>query len=773
MAGNERRQTGTDRQTKQKIFRRTLFLMALFGVLIFVPLAAKLYDIQIVNHDFYEEKAISQQTRDAPVSPARGTIYDRNGNVLAISATAHTLIISPKDVKENEFDIDLIADGLSELTGVARDTVAKRLERTGSQYEIIKSKMEPDMTEAVREFIIKNKLSGGVYLTPDSKRYYPYASLAAHVVGFVGSENTGRYGLEALYETDLAGKAGRVVTAKTGTGIELLYRYEDYIDAENGNNLELTIDATIQSIAERILAEGIKTFEVRKGGFCIVMDPNTGAILAMASSPEYDLNKPSTIGDPVVADFIAAMKDDPAVGEEEYLKALGAAQNNQWRNKAINDTYEPGSTFKAMVVAAALEEGVVDSNTSFHCTGSVSIAGHTIRCHKRDGHGSQNLAEAVEHSCNPAFISIGMRLGAERFYQYLEDYGFLNYTGIDLQGEGGSIIWSKKLFTSEEGLSSLAVASFGQTLKVTPIQLITASAAVINGGYLMKPYVLQTVRDADGNILKTTQPTQVRQVLSQQTSDMVRTILEGVVANKEGTGKNAYVAGYRVGGKTGTSEKRDETTGDNIVSFLGFAPADKPQIIVLLAYDSPTPAYPKSNYTAGGWYISGGNMGAIMAGKLIGDILEYLGVEKQYTAQEMSGADVIVPKVTGLSIGDAQDSLNTRGLDWRTVGQGDAVTAQIPAAGTAIPGGSKVVLYLGEQAPTEPVAVPNLTGYSPDAAREALASLGLYLRATGSVQYFTSQTVAASQSIQEGMMVERGTVIEVRFIESINDYARN
>jgi len=465
------------------------------------------------------------------------------------------------------------------------------------------------------------------------------------------------------------------------------------------------------------------------------------------------------------------MRENPNITEKEYLTALGEAQFQQWRSKAVNDTYEPGSTFKSLVLAAALEEGVVNENTTFYCSGSVQVAGYTIRCHKHTGHGSQTLREAAMNSCNPAFIAIGQKLGAEKFYQYLEDYGLMSTTGVDMQGEGRGYIWNRDLFLSEEGISSLATASFGQRLTVTPIALITAAASAVNGGHLMEPYVLQSVTGRDGSMISSHQPVEVRQVVSEKTSEKVRSILESVVGGG-GTGKNAYVAGYRIGGKTGTSETlvKDEL----IVSFLGFAPADDPQVIVLLAYDSPTPNSPGSNYTSGGYYISGGNMAAPMAGRLMADILDYLGVEKQYTQEELSGADTIVPKVTEVPLSEAQRLLKNSGLAWRVVGEGDMVTDQIPAQGASIPKNSRVVLYLGEEKPTALITVPDMTGRSPETAQTMLLEAGLYLRATGALEYYSSETVAASQSIAGGTQVEPGTVVEVCFIDNqVKDYAAN
>ncbi len=774
-----------DRRANRTILMRTLFLMAVFGVAAFIPLFVKLYQIQIRDQDYYEQLAIDQQTRDSTVSANRGTIYDSKGTVLAMSYTVHNIQLSPRDIVELREDYrkavetarekgkeppdypeptdQFIAEGLAEILDLDVDAVLKRLAKTSSAYEVIKWRVEQDEADAVRAFITENHLTGGIFVMPTTKRYYPKHSLAAQVIGWVNFNNDGKgaYGMEAVYEEDLAGETGRVVTAKNGKGTEMLYRFEEYYDAMDGNDLTITIDSTIQYFCERILEKGVEMFEVQDGGFAIAMDPKTGAILAWANSPTYDLNDPWGITDPVLAAYLEAVENDPSASEEAYREALGKLQNQQWRNKAITDTYEPGSTFKSMVLAAALEEGVVNENDHFYCSGSVERGGYTIRCSKREGHKDQDLAKAVANSCNPAFIAIGERLGAEKFYDYLEDFGLIGKTGIDMQGEAdnskGDLVWSRDYFTGIYGTTSLATASFGQRFKVTPIQMITAASAVINGGHLMQPYVVSSVTDAEGNVLRHTEPTEVRQVVSEETSERCRTILEGVVDG--GTGKNARVEGYRIGGKTGSSEtgEKDHT----IVSFLGFAPADDPQVVILLAYDNPKPSGPNSNYTAGGWYISGGNMAAPMAGELLGNILDYLGVEKSYSAQ----ADTLVPNVAGLNLADATSRLKNANLELRTVGSGDTVTGQIPAAGASIPGGSQVVLYMGENVPTDPVEVPDVTGKTAEAARQALANVGLYMKAAGASDYGSS-TVASSQSVEAGAMVDRGTAIEVHFIDN-------
>ncbi|MBM6925131.1 penicillin-binding transpeptidase domain-containing protein [Pseudoflavonifractor phocaeensis] len=785
-----------DRKANRVIFIRSLILMGVFGCLAFLPLFVKLWQLQITDHDYYQELAVKQQTRDSTVTANRGTIYDSNGTVLAMSATVYNIQLSPNDLRETQETYrekvekaqesggslpdypeptnEFIASNLAAILDLDEADILRRLEKD-SQYEMIKWRVDTEESDAVQEFITENHLSHGIYLMPTSKRYYPKNSLAAQVIGWVNPnmDNVGAYGLEAQFEDELSGQTGRIVTAKDGNGTELLYRFEDYYDAMDGNDLTLTLDATIQSFCESVVQEGVEQFEVQNGAFCLVMDPNTGAILAWANSPTYDLNDPWEISDPVLLQYIEDVKSGAYTEEEAYQKALaegctqeeaydkavdaavGNAQLSQWRNKAINDTYEPGSTFKSMVLAAALEEGVVTESDHFYCSGSVMVEGYgsPIKCSNRSGHKDQDLATAVANSCNPAFIEIGQRLGAEKFYDYLEDFGFLGPTNIDVQGEsasGGQIIWSRESFTNVD----LAVASFGQRFNVTPLQLITAASAVINGGHLMQPYVVSQISDSDGNVLQHTEPTEVRQVVSEETSARCRAILEKVVDG--GTGKNAAVEGYRIGGKTGSSETTE--TGRTIVSFLGFAPADDPQVVVLLAYDNPKPVSPGANVTSGGWYIGGGSMAGLKAGELLEDILDYLGVEKSYSATD----DVLVPDVTGMTVEQATEALKQNNLTLRTVGEGDTITGQIPANGASIPGGSQVVVYLGVDVPTDQVQVPNVIGLTAEQAQAKLAEVDLYLRVSGASQY-GDNVVSYEQSVTAGTLVDRGSTIEVRF----------
>lgn len=796
----KQKQGRTSGQGNRTLFRRTIFLMAVVGVLAFVPLVTQLTRLQIFQHDYWEERAANQQTKDVAVNAGRGTIFDSQGRTMARSGTVYQLVLSPRDVLisvdkgdyENEDGTtdqaayeaalkekrELIVKGLVKLLGLDEESLWKRIEYTNSAYEVLASEMEEEETTAVREFISENRLSGMLYFAPSSKRYYPYSSVGAHLLGFMaytedsGSVKVGVQGIEALYQDVLSGATGRVVTSKTGAGTEMLSSYEEYIDAEDGSNLHLTIDSTIQSMLEQTLAQGIETYNVKNGGFCIALDPSTGAILGMASSPNFDPNDYASVFDQDMLNELKALAEKYGTDSDEYNQAVSDALNRQWKNKALSDTYEPGSTFKPLVVAAALEEGIISPDDHFYCDGVHNAGGWPITCHKRAGHKDQTVTQVLENSCNDAMMQIAEKMGPEIFWEYLEDYGLFDSTGIDLYGEGTSVFWpgGKDFFTSVYGESSLATASFGQTFKITPIQMATAFASVINGGHLLQPYVVQSVSDEAGNNSYYHQVEEVRQVISEETSSTLRTMLESVVAGPTASGRNAYMAGYRIGGKTGTSQKRDETSGDLICSFMGFAPVDNPKVLVLLAYDSPAQASAGSSYTPSGTYISGGNIAAPMAGQLIANILDYMGVEKQYSTDELEAADTTMINVNGYELTVAKGLLTDRGIRCRTVGSGNTVTGQLPAAGVTIPGSSTVILYLGEEVPTEKVKVPDLTGLSPSEAKNTLEEKGLFLRATGVADDGGSME-ALSQTIAAGTEVSPGTVVEVRFVSSVIDYA--
>lgn len=789
-------------KSKKTILWRTVMLMGICGVVLFVPLFWRLWDIAIVHHDDYQQKATAQQTMDLSVSATRGDIYDRNGNVLAMSATVYNLILSPRDlvasVKEKEFKDD---DGnldqaaynaaveakqeqtIRDLMALIPDLDQEKLERqvydTKYAYKEIKVKIEEEDAQAIRTYIVDNKTSHYLYLVAGTQRYYPYSSLAAQALGFVNAEG-GAVGIEAAFNDELEGTAGRVVTNKTAGGTQMYNSYSEFVDAIDGYDLTLTLDTTIQAYLEKTLEEGIKEYDVRNGAFGIVANPNTGAIYAIASSPDFDPNNYSTIVDTLlnqelesntqsIYDSLKANNTENLTDEELLQQAQNQAYSNavntQWRSKALDSRYQPGSTFKALVLAAALEEGVVSESDTFYCSGSYTVAGWSkpIGCSKREGHGMQTLSEAVENSCNPAFMQIGQRLGIDTFYDYFEAFGMTEQTGIELPGEASltGAYWTREGMTNVD----LAVASFGQRFEVTPLQMIAGFSTVINGGNLVKPYIVQSISTKDGVVVQNTEPTVIRQVVSQETSQRATAILENVVAL--GTGKNAYEPGYRIGGKTGSSETNEE--GRTIVSFMGFAPADDPEIIVLLAYDKPQEQSPGSKYCTTGVYISGGNMAAPKAGDLIAQILDYMGVEKKYTAEESAAMDVKTPYLTGLTVNEAAKALDKLNLKYRTVGEGATVTRQVPAARSEVPGGSTVVLYLGDAAPEETGTVPNVVGLSYEAARKRLEEEGFFMRSSGVSIYYGNTTTAESQSIAEGETAETGTVVEVRFSNVVED----
>ena len=799
-----------NRQSKRLVFRRSLFLMLVCGVGLFIPLVIQLWTISIRDHDFYQQRATDQQLMDVSVSAHRGDILDANGDVLAMSATVYNLILAPKDLMNsvdrsdytdeegNEDEEawsaavqelrDEIIDGLMAIRpDLDRADLERRMAKENSQYEVLLTELEEEEAQAIRTFIEENDTGYYLYLTPSTKRYYPFGDLASQVLGFVNSEG-GAYGLEAKYEEILKGIPGRVVTGRTAQNDELYNSYSNYVDAVNGYDLTLTIDSTIQSYAEQILEKGIAAYDVQNGGVCIVANPKTMEILAMASSPEFDPNNYSAIMDSLLQEEATSnvqgiyeqlkAENDQKPAEEQLTdaelqqqaqsQANAAVRETQWRNKGLSEPYEPGSTFKALVLAAALEEGVVSESDTFYCPGYYEVNGVRIYCSERTGkHGNQTLAEAVQNSCNPAFMMIGQRLGAEKFYDYFEAFGMTEKTGIDLPGEQIGLVWDRDYLTSLEGYLSLATASFGQRFTVTPLQMITAFSSVINGGNLYQPYVVQSISDAGGAVIQNTEPTLIRQVVSQETSERCRAILETVVS--EGTGHNAYQAGYRIGGKTGSSETIPKEDDRTIVSFMGFAPADDPEIIVLLAYDKPQPASPGSDWSTTGVYISGGNMAAPMAGEVIAQILDYLDVEKQYTAEESAAVDVTTPQVTGYTVADAEARLSGKGLNYRTIGEGDVVTSQVPAANSAVPGGSTVILYLGGAAPEETGTVPNVVGQSYEAAKNALEAAGFFMRATGTSTFYTNSSRAQSQSVAGGETAAIGTVIDVQFSTVVED----
>lgn len=776
MSNKQKRPVDPARRAKKTIQRRTLYFLLVFGVLSFVLLFVKLYDITINRHDEMQERAARQQTQSTTISASRGTIYDRNGKILAVSATADTVFLDPKAIEARAKEMDetrakkmveglkpgeslplsgeeykqLIASTLAPLLEIEEETIFKAMDKTWSQYEVLKKRVEKEIGDQIREFITKNvtgKNIRGIHLQSDAKRYYPYSSLASHVLGFINADNQGAYGVEAIYNEQLEGSSGLAVTAKDARNQEILFQYEQFYDAEDGNSLMLTIDSTIQYYVERGLEDMIARYGAKSGAAGIVMDVNTGALLAIASSPGYDVNAPWEIYDTLLQEQIAAAQESE---EDENTVTLGSLQLKQWRNKAVNDTYEPGSTYKIITLAAALEEGLVTPNSTFNCTGSVVVDGWTMKCSRRTGHGLQDLATATANSCNPAFIGIGLSFGTDKYYQYMKDFGLMETTGVDLNGEAVGVAASQKDFKPID----LASYAFGQNFTVTPLQMIAAQAACVNGGYLYTPYVVDRVLDEDGNIISQHDATPVRQVVSEETSAIVREILEGVVAN--GTGRNGQVAGYRIGGKTGTADQGK--TGNVVVSFLCFAPADDPQIIMLLTLDTPA--------RDTGTFVSGGNMVAPTASVVMSDILPYLGFAPQYSEDELAAADCTVPYVIGMSETDAAAKLKEYGYSsYRVIGNGDTVTDQTPVGGAIVPASAQIILYMGEEKSVELCTVPNLMGLTASQVNKKLTDAGLIMRLTGA-SGDSSAIKAIAQSHEAGTEVEAGTVITVQMGQS-------
>ena len=765
---------GSSRQrTNRTILGRTLFLAVVCGIVAFIVLGVQLYNVMIREHDRYQELAVRQQTRSVAVSASRGTIYDANGKTLARSATAYTVFISPYEIKlyhEKEYksnekvyndDPVLIATELNRILGADIDTMLEQMKDTKSWYKTVATKISAELANEVRKFKEEQSIAG-VHIEEDSKRYYPCGDLACHVIGFVGRENFGLEGIEALYDDSLEGTNGSVVRLVAQNGTEMLFEnYQNYNDAIDGNDMTLTLDYTIQSIAEKYLQQAMEANYIQNGGCVIVMNVKTGEILALANANSYDLNDPWGLPQETL-DQIALIEDP-----EERSKAIGDAQHAQWRDMAVSDTYEPGSVFKIITMAIGLEEGVITENSSFPCYGKIpkgQIPGRDsdLNCWKHAGHGEQNLRQAAMHSCNVAFANIGLKIGAEAYNNYVRAFGIREKTGIDLSGEAGSQWWPDKDFLSWNK-SSLASASFGQTFNVTPIQMITAVSAAVNGGYLMEPYIVKEMRNADGDVVYSREPKVVRQVISEETSALVADILESVVGDEGGTGSNAYVPGYRVGGKTGTTTKTalERQTGvrEYMVSFCGIAPADDPEVAVLLVLDNPS--------KESGIYIGGGQMAAPYVGKILSEILPYLGVQPIYEEGEEALLDVTTPRFIGGGVLAAREKAKELGLSLREVGTGDTVTAQLPVAGAQIAAGSQMIVYLGEQVPQETVVVPDLTGKTVNTARNQLQNLGLYLDTSGASPA-TSGVKVASQAVEAGTEVPYGAVINVTLVDNSN-----
>ena len=744
------------------------------GLLAFVPVGVRLYSLMVADYDYYAGLALRNQTRTTRVEADRGDIFDRNMNLLATSVSVENVYLDPHELKQSKADIGLIARTLGEILDKDPGWIAEQAGDFKQRYKQIGTRIDEETAAVIRSFINENGISG-IHLEPTSQRTYPFGSLAAQVIGFTNASNDGSEGVEAAYNSFLSGSTGKVITTKGNNEMDMPFSYENYVASRQGDSVILTLDATIQACLEKQMEAAIDRYAVQNGAFGLVMNCKTGEILAMATLGSYDPNNYLELADPDTAAEVEELKqrylsqpegsDAYASGKKTYADALSAARLKQWRNRVLSDGYEPGSTFKVLTMAAALDCGAIDLNTGFHCSGAEQIPGRSqlLHCWRSTGHGAEQTPQALQNSCNIAFAHIALKLGGERFYEYIEKFGVLEKTGIDLAGESKGVFFDKALVTNTDkwGTASLTSGSFGQTFKITPLQLVRAIASVVNGGYLLEPYIVSEIVDVDGNTVLKQEPTIVRQTISKETSDTMRTLIESVVT--EGTAKNASVAGFSIGGKTGTSEKIDvfdengQRVLDKIVSFVGIAPMEDPEYIVLVALDTP------SRET--GIYISGGVMAAPTVGAVMADILPYLGVQRSYAAEDLAGQEIVVEDLTGLTAKEAEEKLKASGLSAVFSGTGETVTGQIPAAGQTVPGGSRVLVYLGEEAEGEMVEVPDFTGMQRQQASDAAGALGLYILVTGNSEISPFVTVTA-QSVPAGTTVPKGTTITLAFADT-------
>lgn len=731
----------------QRLRQRTAILILLILVLGFGAAVLRLTYLTTIQSSELQESAVDLQLADTTVSAKRGTIYDANGNVLAESASVWQVVMSPVNFK-NDKQRQAAAKGLSEIFDLEYNDVLDDTKQQ-SHYVVVKRRIESDEREKVLELIDTLKkdysCSGVIQLLDDYKRYYPKNSLASSVIGFTGSDDQGLEGIEYEYDSYLSGTPGRIITAQNARGTDMPFRYEQNVESEDGNNVYLTIDETIQSICEKYMQKGVEDNNVLNKGVCIAMDVNTGAILAMVTTDGYDLNNPYELS----AKDKKKIKSTP---KKKQAEAESAALSNMWRNKAVADTYMPGSVFKMCVASAALEENLVNEKTSFTCTGSISVEGETIHCSNISGHGTQNFVEVISNSCNPAFIQIGQMLGAGKFRQYYQGFGFSDKTGIDLPGEAEDSFWKE----GKMGGVDLAVASFGQNFSITPIQMITACAAVSNGGYVVQPHVVSKITDSKGNVIKTVDKKIKRQVISDNTSKKMNEYLE---YNTERQGAAAgYISGYKVAGKTGTTEKRGVTkcessfSEDYISSFCGYAPADDPQIAMLVFFDTPD-----------GDAYYGSQVSSPVFINIMSEVLPYLDVKTSYTDEELGYVDASAGDYTGVSVDEAKTAVEADGFTATVKGNGSTVISQIPTVSSGLQKGGSIVLYTDSDSQSETVSVPSLIGLSPDEVNDVASAYGLNVSFSGAT---TSSGTSSSQNIEAGTSVSPGTVITVSFADS-------
>lgn len=754
--------------------RRIRLTAAVLGLLAFVPMALRLYDLMVVNYDYYAREALRNQTRTTYVTAMRGAIYDRNMNTLAASVGVENVYLDPHELKQSKADLSAIAAFLGELLDVDPESIEKKGKDLSKRYQMVAARVDRETGAKIRSYIQENDISG-IHLEPNSQRCYPMGTLASQVIGFTNASNTGSEGVEAAYDRYLTGGNDKVVTTKGNNEMDMPFSFEKFVSATPGCSVVLTLDATVQACLEKRVEEAIARYDVQNGAFGLVMNVKTGEILAMATLGGYDPNDYQTILDPKAAAQVEKLRlaylcepegsEGYTAKKKAYQEAMTAARLKQWRNRVLSDGYEPGSTFKVLTMAAALDSGSIDLDTNFYCKGAEQIPGRSqlLHCWRSAGHGAEKTPQALQNSCNIAFAHIALKMGGETFYKYVQRFGILEKTGIDLAGESKGVFFDKALVTDTDkwGTASLTSGSFGQTFKLTPLQLARAISSVVNGGYLMEPYIVSEVLDAKGNTVLKQEPTIVRRTISKETSDTMRGLLRSVVT--EGTAKNASVAGFSIGGKTGTSEKIDvfdengSRVTDKIVSFVGVAPMEDPSYLVLVALDTPS--------RSTGIYISGGVMAAPTVGSVMSDILPYLEVERNYTEEDAAGREMVLQDWTGETRKNAEKALKALGLTARVIGDGETVTGQIPAAGETVSGDSQVLLYCGETPEAEDVTVPDFLGMDRMKAAQAAQDAGLNLLILGNTD-ISPEVTAAEQSVPPGTKVPRGTTIRVQFLNT-------
>lgn len=764
--------------------RQVFILVAFVAFSLFV--GYHLLKFTVLDGDKWQQLANAQQMASMTIKANRGTIYDSNGTVLAQSSTVWDVIIAPQAIyKKNEelrkaYDkkrekwladddpdkeplgdyrelSDIICNGLAEILEIEPDSMLKSCEERKQNYIIAKHKVEKPVVAEIQEFLLKNGISSDcVYTEQSSRRYYPNGSLASTVIGFTNFDGYGVYGLEAYYDDYLRGVDGRAFYRKDGLGQGIEYINDNYFSAIDGNSLVLTLDEVLQHYVEKNLEKSISQHAVVNRAVGIIMDCNTGGVLAMATAPSYDLNSPSTIVGDYETGLLESRAEEGAT-EEELTELRAALREQQWKNKAVNELYYPGSVFKTVTCSTGLDQEVISMDSTFTCSGVFNVAGTNIHCWKGGGHGTLNLQQAITASCNPSFMQIGAILGADTFCEYFESFGFTEKTGIDLPGEANSLYIPR----SRMGPVELATSAFGQSNKITPIQMCTAFCAIVNGGYLVTPHLVDKILDSNGNVVETRETEVKRQVISKDTSDQMRAILEEIVTFNGGS--NAYIQGYRIGGKSGTAERIDEYNAAGgaaggahmtyVSTFAAAVPMDDPRIVMLIAIDTPT-----------GSQFYGSTVAAPVVSAVFREGLEHLGIYPTYTKEEQEKMDAVVPWVIGSLSMKAESFLAAKGFKAKLVGNDSddaVVTAQIPYSGASIPKGSTVILYFGD-AKAETAAVPNVIGMSAAQANEAITNAGFNIKLTGgAVQNVNA--VAVSQSFVPGVVINKGTVIEVEF----------